>query len=58
MGRTRWFGWWYAAIAVGFILLAVNRLVIGYRDWTIPLRFVIAAGFLALAWIHFRPRQS
>jgi hypothetical protein len=50
--RPRWFVWWYAAIGAGFVLLAIQRLVIGERGWLIPLRLVIAAGFFALAWFE------
>ncbi len=48
--RTRLFAWWYFAIAAGFVLLAVNRWMLGERMWLIILRFAIAIGFLALGW--------
>jgi hypothetical protein len=54
VNKNRWLGWWYAAIGAGFFLLAVNRILTGYSDWTVPLRFVVAAGFLVLAWIQLR----
>lgn len=55
--RPRWFAWWYLTIAIGFVLLAIQRLIVGGADWLIGLRFVIAAGFFALAWIERRSRR-
>jgi len=46
--------WWYASIGGGFILLAAYRLLLGEAVWLIALRFVIAAGFFALAAFEFR----
>jgi hypothetical protein len=46
--------WWYASIGAGFILLGVYRILGGEAVWLIVLRFVIAAGFLALAAFEFR----
>ena len=52
--RSKLFAWWYASIGAGFLLLAIQRLVVGGVGWLIALRFVIAAGFFALAWMQHR----
>jgi hypothetical protein len=54
--RTKLFAWWYFAIAAGFVLLAINRWLVGERMWLIMLRFLIAAGFLLLGYATFRSR--
>jgi hypothetical protein len=48
--RARLFAWWYFAIAAGFILLDINRWILGERIWLIIVRFAIAVGFLLLGW--------
>jgi type IV secretory pathway TrbD component len=57
MRRFRWFGWWYLTIALGFVLLAANRALVGEKLWLIGLRLVIAAGFGVLAWFEFRAQN-
>ena len=52
--RSRLFAYWYAAIGAGFLLLAVNRILVGGVPWLIALRFVISAGFFLLAWMQYR----
>jgi len=52
--RTKLFAWWYFAIAAGFALLAINRLLVGERMWLIILRFAIALGFLLLGYATLR----
>ncbi len=52
--RTKLFAWWYFAIAAGFVLLAINRLLVGERMWLIMLRFAIALGFLLLGYATLR----
>jgi len=52
--RTKLFAWWYFAIAAGFALLAINRLLVGERMWLIILRFAIAVGFLLLGYATLR----
>ena len=47
--RTRLFGWWYASIGAGFTLLGVSRLLAGERMTLVALRWLIGAGFFALA---------
>ena len=54
--RTRLFAWWYFAIAAGFVLLGINRWMLGERITLIILRFVIAAGFLILGILTWRSR--
>jgi hypothetical protein len=52
----RWFAWWYAAIAAGYVLLAIANELQGGSKGGVLLRFVIAVGFAALAFIEFRTR--
>lgn len=54
---SRWIVWWYAAIAVGFVLLAIDHLVVGDNPWLIVVRFLIAGGFAFLAWFEARGRR-
>jgi len=54
---SRWMVWWYSAIAAGFVLLAIDHLVIGDKAWLIGVRFVIAAGFGFLAWLEWNTRN-
>jgi hypothetical protein len=54
--RTALFAWWYFAIAAGFVLLAINRWLVGERMWLIMLRFAIAAGFLLLGYATLRSK--
>jgi hypothetical protein len=49
----RWTAWWYAAIALGFVLLAINRAIVGEKLWLIVIRVVIATGFAILAAFEF-----
>jgi len=52
--RSRWFALWYFSIALGFVLLAINRALVGEKAWLVALRFVIAAGFAALGYAELR----
>ena len=54
--NSRWMAWWYSAIALGFVLLAVNRAIIGEKLWLIGVRVVIALGFAILAFMEFRTK--
>jgi hypothetical protein len=54
--RTRLFAWWYFAIAAGFVLLGVNRWMLGERTILLVLRFGIAAGFLILGFLTWRSK--
>jgi hypothetical protein len=44
--RTRLFAWWYFMIASGFLLLAINRWLLGQRAGLIVAQLVTAAAFL------------
>lgn len=56
--RFRWTAWWYAAIALGFLLLAVNRAILGDKPWMVALRLVIASGFAILSAFEFRAKDQ
>jgi hypothetical protein len=56
-GRFRWSAWWYAAIALGFLLLAVSRAIQRDKPWLVGLRVIIAAGFAVLAAFEFRAKN-
>ena len=47
-------GWWYAAIAAGFVLLALYHLLVSDVNWLIGVRLAIAGGFGLLAWMELR----
>jgi hypothetical protein len=55
--NSRWMAWWYFAIALGFVLLAINRAMMGEKLWLIGVRVVIALGFAILAVGEMRTRQ-
>jgi hypothetical protein len=40
------FAWWYFTIAGGFLLLAINRWLLGQRAGLVVAQFVAAAAFL------------
>lgn len=48
--------WWYLSIAIGFVLLAIHRVMIGEKPWLIALRLIIAFGFGLLALFEFRSK--
>jgi hypothetical protein len=54
----RWFAWWYLTISLGFLLLAVNRAIVGEAFWLIGIRLIISAGFAILAFLEFRARKN
>jgi len=54
--NSRWMAWWYSAISLGFVLLAINRAIIGEKLWLIGVRVVIALGFATLAFMEFRAK--
>jgi len=56
--RTKLFAWWYFSIAAGFILLGINRLLIGERLSLVLLRFAIAGGFFLLGWVTLRQSNT
>jgi hypothetical protein len=56
--RSRWFAWWYAAIAVGFVLLAITQGLMQRGFWQVALRLLIALGFGALSVFEFQTRDK
>ena len=54
----RLYAWWYFTIALGFLLLAINRALVGEKTWLVVLRLVIAAGFAALGYMEFRAHSG
>ncbi len=54
--RARLFAWWYFAIAAGFLLLGINRWLLGERLWLVCIRLLIAAGFLVLGVLTWQSR--
>lgn len=56
--RSRLTGYWYVAIAAGFILLAINHMIAGHGVWPIVVRVIIAGGFAFLAWIDLRNKSG
>jgi hypothetical protein len=56
--KSRVYAWWYLTIALGFLLLGVNKALTGEKAWLVVLRFVIAAGFAALGYSEFRSRSQ
>lgn len=56
MTKSRLYAIWYACIALGFLLLGIHRMIKLNGDGAL-LRFIIAAGFAALAFLQFRARM-
>ena len=56
MSKSRLYAIWYACIAAGFFLLGMFRVIKLNGDGAL-LRFVIAAGFGALATLQFQTRR-
>jgi hypothetical protein len=54
--RSTLFGWWYVMIGLGFLLLAINRILIGGVPWLIAIRLVISAGFFLLGYLELSSR--
>jgi hypothetical protein len=52
--QSKYWGWWYVAIGVGFLLLAIVHVMRGARLAAIVARLVIAIGFELLGWMQFR----
>ena len=55
--QIRWLAWWYLAIAVGFVLLAIDHMIIRDKAWLIGIRLILAAGFGLLARMEFVKRR-
>jgi hypothetical protein len=43
---------------LGFFLLGVHKILTGDKFWLIAIRFVIAAGFGALAYLEHRSQLN
>ena len=56
MSKSRLYAVWYACISVGFFLLGLFRVINFHWDgaW---LRFIVAAGFAALAILQFQAKR-
>jgi membrane-associated PAP2 superfamily phosphatase len=50
-------GLWYLCISLGFVLLGIRAMLVGAPLWTVILRWVIAAGFFALALLERQERK-
>ena len=51
--RSRMFAWWYFSIAAGFLLLALNRWLLGQRAGLVLAQVAAAAAFAlfgAMSW--------
>jgi len=55
--QSKYWGWWYVSIGVGFLLLAIVNTMRGARLAAIVIRIVIALGFALLGWMQFRYGQ-
>jgi CDP-diglyceride synthetase len=49
----RLYPWWYAALALGFVLLGLNEWLMLNSRAGAALRWLVAAGFAALAWMEW-----
>jgi len=54
--RSKLFGWWYVAIGAGFLLLSINRILVGGSSFLIALRLLIAAGFFLLGYLELHSK--
>ena len=52
--QSKYWGWWYLSIGIGFLLLAIVNTMRGARLAAIVIRIVIAIGFALLSWMQFR----
>ena len=51
--RSRMFAWWYFTIAGGFLLLAINRWLLGQRAGLVLAQFVASAAFVLFGWLSW-----
>jgi hypothetical protein len=54
--RSTLFGWWYVTIGAGFLLLAINRVLLGGSGWLILLRLLISVGFFLLGYLELHSK--
>ena len=52
--ESKYWGWWYVSIGIGFLLLAIVNTMRGASLAGIAIRVVIAIGFEVLGWIQFK----
>ncbi len=52
--QSKYWGWWYVSIALGFLLLAAVHLIQGAGWQDVTLRVGVAAGFALLGWMQIR----
>lgn len=52
--ESKYWGWWYVTIGIGFLMLAIVHTMRGAPLAGIIIRIIIAIGFEALGWIQFR----
>ena len=57
LSAAEWRAWWYLALAIGFVLLAIANWIKGDKPVLIALRFVLAAGFGVLSWFEFAAKS-
>lgn len=55
--RTRMFAWWYFTISAGFVLLALNRLLLGQRAGLVLAQLVAALAFALFGVISWGSRS-
>jgi hypothetical protein len=53
----RLYPWWYVSLAVGFFLLGWNQRLVSQGWGGAAIRWLIAAGFAALAWMEWKRRR-
>ncbi len=52
--RTRMFAWWYFMIAGGFLLLGINRWLLGQRAGLVIAQLVASAAFLLFGLMSWK----
>lgn len=52
--RSRMFAWWYFSIAAGFLLLALNRWLLGQRAGLVLAQLAAAAAFVLFGLMSWR----
>jgi fructose-specific phosphotransferase system IIC component len=55
--NSKWFGWWYVTIGIGFAMLALRNYFAGAGAFAISLRSILAAGFVVLGITTLRGRR-
>ena len=55
--RSRMFAWWYFSIAAGFVLLALNRWLLGQRAGLVLAQLAAALAFALFGAISWGGKQ-